>query len=399
MTDRTKDRRVVPLVLALGLLASFGPLCLDMYLPALPDLPRALHSTATAAQLSLTTCLLGLAVGQLLVGPLSDRVGRRTPLLAGLALFVLASAACALTTSMPVLLVLRLLQGAAGAAGIVLSRAIVADLFSGSRAVSMFAAIAAVNGFSPILAPLIGGQLLRVGSWRLVFWVLAGLGLVMVAAVLLVVHESLPVSRRSSHGLAGTVSAFAALLRDRVFVAYCLAMAFVTGAMFAYISGSPFLLQGGFGLSQQAFSLSFATNALGIVGASSLTSLLVRRTSAVSVLGLSVLMSLAGAAFLAVAVLGGLGLVSVLVGLFVMVSAVGFATPSATALAMQRHPEVAGGASALLGLLQFLFGAVAAPLAGLGDPDSGRALTLVALVASACAVGSWLSSRTRVRTA
>ena len=170
------------LVVALGALSSFGPLCLDMYLPALPQLPGDLSSTASAAQLTLSACIVGLGVGQLITGPASDRFGRRGPLLIGVAVFVAASVVCAVTTSMTLLIVMRLVQGAAGAAGIVVGRAVVADLFAGKVAAAYFSAIAAINGLAPILAPVIGGQVLRVGTWRTVFWVLAGIGVAHVAA-------------------------------------------------------------------------------------------------------------------------------------------------------------------------------------------------------------------------
>ena len=187
-------RRGAWLVVALGALSAFGPLCLDMYLPALPQLPGDLSSTAGAAQLSLTSCIVGLALGQLLVGPLSDRVGRRRPLLVGVAVFALASALCAVTGSMPLLIVLRFVQGAAGAAGIVVGRAIVADLFAGRAAAAYFSTMAAINGLAPILAPVIGAQVLRVGTWRTVFWVLAGVGIVLWLLTLLVVGR---LSRRN----------------------------------------------------------------------------------------------------------------------------------------------------------------------------------------------------------
>ena len=170
------------LIVTLGALSSFGPLCLDMYLPALPQLPGDLSSTAGAAQLTLSACIVGLGVGQLITGPASDRFGRRGPLLIGVAVFVAASVICAVTTSMTLLIVTRLVQGAAGAAGIVVGRAVVADLFAGKVAAAYFSAIAAINGLAPILAPVIGGQVLRVGTWRTVFWVLAGIGVAHAAA-------------------------------------------------------------------------------------------------------------------------------------------------------------------------------------------------------------------------
>jgi DHA1 family bicyclomycin/chloramphenicol resistance-like MFS transporter len=387
------ERSRVWLIVALGALSAFGPLCLDMYLPALPELPGELNSTSSAAQLTLSACIIGLAVGQVITGPLSDRMGRRRPLLVGVAVFVVASALCAVTTSMTLLIVLRLVQGAAGAAGIVIGRAVIADLFAGKAAAAFFSAVASINGMAPILAPVIGGQILRLGTWRTVFWVLAGIGVVLLILAALVIRESLPPDRRSAGGLAATGTAFATLVRDRGYVGCVLAGSLVTAAMFGYISASPFLLQDRFGLSAQWFSACFALNAVGIIGATQLGRLLLRRVSSLVLLTVGVVQGLVGAALLAVTVFVGWGLVMVLIALFVMVSAVGFALPNASAIAMDRHRRIAGSASALLGLTQFALGAVTAPLVGLGDPASGVALAVTALVATGLGLLALLAGR------
>ena len=391
--DGAPGRTGVALVVVLGALSAFGPLCLDMYLPALPQLAPSLGSTDALAQLSLSACVVGLAVGQLLVGPLSDRVGRRGPLLIGVGLFAVVSAACAVTTSMPALIVLRLLQGAAGAAGIVVGRAVVADRYSGRAAASYFAAMAAVNGFAPILSPVVGGQVLRVGTWRTVFWVLAGIGAALAVATWLVVRESLPAERRSQGGVRAVFSAFAVVLRDRIYLGYTLAGCLVAAAMFGYISGSPFLLQDGFGLSPQAFSACFASNAVGIILATWMGGLLLRVAGPATILTAGLVQAAVGAVLLAIAVLAHLGLWPVLVGLFVMVSAVGLALPHASALAMDRHRPIAGAASAVFGLLQFALGALAAPLVGLGDRAAGIAVGLTAVVAVALGAAALVVAR------
>ncbi len=417
MTDRTPGRpdrsaavnpptgtsdpvvaRSVWLVLALGALSGFGPLCLDMYLPALPDLPADLSSTTAAAQLTLSACIVGLAVGQLITGPLSDRFGRRVPLLVGVAIFVVASMICAMSTSMTVLIAMRLVQGAAGAAGIVVGRAMVADLFAGKVAAAYYSAIATVNGLAPILAPVIGGQVLRVGTWRTVFWVLAGVGAVLLVLAAVVLRESLPPERRTVGGFGAALRAFAALLGDRGYVGCVLAGCLVTAAMFGYISASPFLLQDGFGVSPQWFSACFALNALGIILATVAGRILLRWRTSWFLLCWGVLQALAGAISLTATVLAGWGLVMVLVSLFVMVSAVGFALPHASAIAMDRHRRIAGSASALLGLTQFALGAVTASLAGIGNPATGTALGITALIATLLAVAALLVARRAVTT-
>lgn len=378
----TTRRSTVWLVVTLGLLSAFGPLCLDMYLAALPDLPGDLRSTENAAQLTLSACMVGLGVGQLVAGPVSDRYGRRGPLLVGLALFVVTSVICAVTPSMNVLIGVRLLQGAAGAAGIVIGRAVVADLFTGIAAASYFSTIAAINGLAPIIAPALGGQILLVGSWRTVFWVLTAIGVLVLVLTLAVVRESLPAERRTSGGLRGTFRSFRILFADGGFVASVLAGTLVTAAMFGYLAASPFVLRDGFGMSAQLFSLSFAVNATGIVLLTLLGRLVLSRTTSLVLLTVGVLQTAVGAVLLLVTVLAGWGLVMVLVSLFVMVSAVGFAFPHSVAISMDRQRPIAGAASALFGLAQFGLGAVAAPLAGLGDPTSGVAMGWTA-VASA----------------
>ncbi len=389
----TRQRGGFWLVITLGALSGFGPLCLDMYLPALPELPGDFGSTPASAQLTLSACIVGLAVGQLITGPLSDRFGRRIPLLVGVALFVIASVICAISTSMTVLIAVRLVQGAAGAAGIVVGRAIVADLFAGKVAAAYFSAIATINGLAPILAPVIGGQVLRVGTWRTVFWVLAGIGAVLLVLAAVVLRETLPVDRRTQGGFGGTLRAFGELLRDRGYLGTVLAGCLVTAAMFGYISASPFLLQDGFGVSPQWFSACFALNAIGIVLATVIGRILLRWTTSWVLLCGGVLQALIGAVLLTVTVLAGWSLAMVLVSLFVLVSAIGFALPHASAIAMDRHRRIAGSASALLGLTQFALGAVTAVTAGWGDATAGTALGVTAIVATVLAAAALLVAR------
>jgi DHA1 family bicyclomycin/chloramphenicol resistance-like MFS transporter len=367
------------LVFIIGALSAFGPLSIDMYLPALPSLSHDLGGTASQVQLTLTACLLGLAAGQVVAGPLSDRMGRRRPLLVGLLTYALASLLCALAPALPLLIGLRLLQGAAGAAGIVIARAVVRDLYSGVDVARFFALTMLVNGLAPILAPIIGGQLLTFTTWRGVFVVLAviGVGLFLLAALGL--RESLPGERRRTGGIVETLATFRSLLTDRVFVGYGLSSGLAFAAMFAYISGSPFVLEGIYGVSPQVFSFIFGTNALGIVVASQVSARLAGRVGARRLLATGLCCSVAGGLLLLAVVTTGGAMAGVLAGFFLVVSSIGLISPNATALALAEHQRTAGSASALVGVLQYITGALIAPLVGIGG--SGTALPLAVIMA------------------
>ena len=377
-------------IVVLGLLSTFGPISLDLYLPALPELADELASTPSAAQLTITACLIGLALGQLVAGPLSDRFGRRRPLLVGLVAYLLTSLACALAPSVEVLVALRLLQGLAGAAGLVIARAVARDLYEGRRLVLFFSRLTLISGLAPVVAPVLGGQLSRVMSWRGLFVVLAGFGALLLVAGLLQ-RETLPPERRSVGGLSTTVRGFRVLLHDRFFVGAALSAGLAGASMFAYISGSTFVLQRIHGLSAQGFSLAFGVNSVGIMAMSQLGARLSRRRPPARVLALGLGLNLLGATALAVTVLLDLGLSFLLPSLFVMVSALGLVFPTATALAMADYPQQAGTASSLLGLGQFVFGALVAPLVGIAGEETAVPLGVVALTVSTLASLAFLT--------
>jgi DHA1 family bicyclomycin/chloramphenicol resistance-like MFS transporter len=368
------------LVVLLGALSAFGPLSMDMYLPGLPSMARDLSAPAWAAQLTITTSMLGLAGGQLVAGPMSDALGRRRPLLAGLAAYMAASLLCAMAPTIWLLLVFRLVQGVAGAAGIVIARAIVRDLHEGVAAARYFALLMLVGGLAPILAPLIGGQLLHVTDWRGIFVVLAGIGAALLLAAWAMLGETLPVAMRHRGGLAATVRVFGGLLRDKPYMGYTLSAGLTFAAMATYISGSPFVLQDIHGVSPQVFSVVFATNAVGIMIASQTSRALVGRYGPRALLGAGVRIAVVGGVGVLVSVLAGLGLAGLLPSLFVMVSSVGVVLPNAAALALADHPRTAGSASALLGLTQFAAGALAAPLAGVGGSHTALPMAIVMAV-------------------
>ncbi len=365
------------LVVLLGALCAFGPLSLDMYLAAFPRIAGDFSVGPAPVQLTLTACLVGLALGQVISGPLSDRYGRRRPLLVGVAVYAAASLLCAVAPGIGVFTGVRLLQGLAGAAGVVIARAVVRDVSSGAAAARLFAALMLVNGLAPILAPLLGAQVLELTGWRGVFVVLAAIGVVLLGAVGLLLPETLPAERRHVGGVRETLRVFRRLATDRSFVGYALTAGLVMGAMFAYIAGSSFVLQDVYGLSPRAFSVAFGVNAAGLITLSQVGGRLVGRTGPLPLLTAGVLLSTTGALVVLVVVLAGGGLTGVLPGLFLVVSGVGLVAPNASALALADHPRVAGSASALLGLAQYSVGGALGPLVGLGGGHSGRPLALV----------------------
>jgi MFS transporter, DHA1 family, multidrug resistance protein len=362
------------LVLILGALSAFGPLSIDLYLPALPKLTTDFGGAAWQGQLTLTSCILGLAAGQLAFGPLTDRLGRRGPLIAGLAAYFVASLACAAAGSIWALVALRFVQGLGGGAGIVVGRSVVRDIASGAAAARLFSILMVVIGVVPVLAPVVGGQLLRVTSWRGLFVILAAIDLVILAATLLWLKETLPAERRRRGGETG----FAALLRDRLFVGYALVLGLAFASMFSYIAGSSFVLQDIYGMSAQLYGVVFGINACGIIVSSQLGRLVVERTGARRLLVAGVAaQAVAGTVLLAIVLGGNIGLAGVLPCLFVTVASIGLVIPNATALAMTDYPHAAGSASALIGASQFLIGGLAAPLVGAAGRDTAVPMALL----------------------
>ncbi|MCP6680866.1 multidrug effflux MFS transporter [Bacillus nakamurai] len=363
-------RASLGMVLILGTLASFGPLSLDMYLPALPEVAEDLHTTASLAQLSLTFCLLGLAVGQIIVGPLSDMKGRRKPLIISLMLYTLSSLLCAFSPSVSFLIVMRFIQGFTGAAGIVIARASARDMYSGKELTAFFSLLMLVNGAAPILAPITGGFVLQFASWKTVFIVLAIIGILIFISVLAALPESLPLEKRTKGGLQETLTTFRRLLGDRMFMGFALSQAFVLTGMFAYIAGSPFVLQNIYGVSAQMFSLLFAVNGAGIIAASQITGRLAKKLDERKLFAAGLIIAIIGSIALLLSLAFGLGLTAVCISLFIIVSCVGIVTTTGFALAMQKQEKGAGSAAALLGLLPFIGGALAAPLVGAAGEEN-----------------------------
>ncbi|GAA2312504.1 multidrug effflux MFS transporter [Streptomyces kunmingensis] len=384
--------------LVLGGLTAVPPLSMDMYLPALPEVTGALHTSAATAQLTLTACLTGMALGQLVVGPMSDKWGRRRPLMIGLVVYVVATAICAFAPNAALLVAFRLLQGLAGAAGIVIARAVVRDLYDGVAMARFFSTLMLISGVAPIVAPLIGGQILRVTDWRGVFVVLTFIGIALTAIVGKFLPETLPPERRHSGGTVDALRTMRSLLADRVFTGYMIAGGFAFAALFAYISASPFVIQEIYGASPQTFSLLFGLNSIGLIAVGQLNGkVLVGRVSLDKVLMIGLALIVLSAAFLLLVATGvfgdpeDLGIVPVAAGLFVLMASMGLATPNTNALALLRTPHAAGSASALLGTSSFLIGAVASPLVGIAGEHTAVPMALVQLVCGLAAAVAFMA--------
>jgi MFS transporter, DHA1 family, multidrug resistance protein len=383
------------LILLLGALTALGPFTIDMYLPALPTIGTELASSASTIQLTLTGTLVGLAVGQLVIGPLSDAIGRRIPLLAGTALHVVASLACVFAPDVAVLGVLRVLEGFGAAAGTVVAMAIVRDLYDGRAAATLLSRLILVLGASPVLAPTIGGELLRLTSWRGIFAALAVFSLVLLPLIALYLAESLPPERRRSASVASVARTIGGLAHDRVFVGLVLVAALTMGAVFSYVSGSSFVFQQQYGLDEQQYGLLFAACAVFLIGATQLNAYLLGRMEPRRLLVVAVVAATLSGLLLVAGATAGLGLAGVVVPLWLTVFFVGLAIPNAPALALGRHGEAAGTAAAALGATQFLVGALVAPLVGvLGNDAVAMGVTMasslvVALVVLVAVVRPW----------
>lgn len=390
--------RYYRLILLLALLAAFGPLAIDMYLPALPQIARDLRASESAAQFSLSVFFIAVALSQMIYGPLSDRFGRRRPLLCGLALFALASAGCARAGTAGGLIGWRVAMALGGAAGMVLSRAVVRDRFSGREAASAFSLLMIVMGAAPILAPIAGAHILPLGGWRGIFWVLLAVGVAAWLAVMFGLPESLPAERRSRLGVLSAVAGYWRLLGERRFLGYALVLGFNAGALFTYITCSPHVFIGLNGVSPAGFSAFFGLNALGMLGAAALNRKLLHNHAPGRILGgVLVVVLLAGLALAVCAWTGLGGFPAIVALLFLTLASGGMVGPNALALALEPFGRAAGSAAALLGTLQFGMGGLAGALAGCFGTESAAPMgvTLAVCAAAACASLRLASGRAR----
>lgn len=377
------------LILTLALLTAVAPLATDMYLPAFPDMARDLGTNATGIQLTLTTFLLGLGLGQLFIGALSDAVGRRRPILIGSLVCLLAGIACALAPNVESLGVARFVQGLGGAAGVVLARAIISDVARGAVAAKLQGILIIISVVAPVAAPLSGGAIIAMSGWRPVFWALSALASAMFLAALLHVRESLPKSARTGGGLAAIVGGARAVLANRRYVGYLLTFCFAFAGLFAYISASPFVIQSVLGMSTSAYTLIFSLNALLIVMTSSVASALAGRVSYRSMIAAGLLVALLSSAGLLVAVLSGVPTIPVLVLFACFQGSLGFVFSNATALALREAGAYAGTGSAFLGFVQFALAALVAPLVGIMGEQTAVPMALAMMVSLALAVVSF----------
>lgn len=387
MADTRADSKVAPALAALlMLLTVFGPISMDLYLPVLPALTGELGASTPAAQLTLTACLIGLAVGQVVAGPLSDRFGRRAPLLVGIIAYAAASALCAVSPTIETLVIARLVQGLAGAVGIVIAQAAGRDVYEGGALIRYYGRLTVLGGLAAIIGPVIGGQLAQVTDWRGLFLFLAGIGVALLLASLAIFRETLPPARRTRGGLAQSAQDFRTLLGDRLFVGAVLICGLTHAALFAYLSGATYILQETYGLSPQGYSIAFGANSAGFMLFGFLGGRAAERWSERGTLVAGIAVTAGGSLGLLATGLASLPLPVVLVSLFVLASGVALAAPPTTSLALADYPELAGTASSVLGLARFGLGGIAAPLVGLGGAEAVLPLGIVTVVATALAI-------------
>jgi DHA1 family bicyclomycin/chloramphenicol resistance-like MFS transporter len=379
----------IRLIAILGALTAIGPLSIDMYLPSLPSLSSDLHAATSEAQLTITACLAGLAAGQVLAGPVSDARGRRTPLLFGMTVYAVASMLCTRAPTIEILIALRFVQGTAGASGIVIARAMVRDLFEGADAARFFSTLMLVTGLGPVLAPVIGGQILRFTDWRGVFLLVGAAAVMIVLAGYLGLPETLPPSARRHGGLRETLRSFRTLLLDWRFDGLALAGGLAYAAMFTYISGSPFMVEGMYGRTPQEFSLIFAINGSGLFIFSMLNRRLVGHVPQRRLMTIGLVLQMAAGLTCLGALHDDMPLILVLPTLFLIVASIGLIMPNAQALALSGRPaNLAGVTSALIGVTQYTFGAATAPLVGI---DGGHTAMPMGLLIAGLTVMAVLS--------
>jgi MFS transporter, DHA1 family, multidrug resistance protein len=389
--NKPSGTKRLQLALLLGSLGLLGPFTIDMYLPSFPTIVEDYGTTASLVQISLTTCLLGLGLGQLIIGPMSDVQGRKKPLLIFLTMYLLASLTCAIAPSIYLFIAARFLQGFAAAGGLVISRAIVRDNYNGKELTKFFSLLMLVGNLGPIVAPIVGGGVLAVTDWNGVFIVLAAVGLLLVVTVSVKLEESLPPEKRVPSNLAQVLKNFGSLFRDREFLGYALTQGFIIAGIFAYVSGIPFVYQNIYGVSPQVFSLLFGVNGLALIIGTQTVGRLADMISERTFLKFGLFLSTAAGTFLLIALLLKAPLLAVAIPIFFLVCSIGIIATTSFALAMETQGHIAGSASALLGLLPFVLGSITSPLVGVAGEYSAIPMGVVILSASLLALLSYFT--------
>jgi MFS transporter, DHA1 family, multidrug resistance protein len=388
-----------PVTAALVVITGVGPLAVDTYLAALPELQRSLHTSAAIAQLTVTAFIIGLAAGQLTLGPLSDALGRRRLLLAGAFAFALMSLLCALAPNGPLLVAGRLVQGLAAGCGVAIGRAIVGDVYSGDEAAKRYGTLAAINFLGPVIAPALGGAVLTVGTWRTIFAALAGFGLIMLATVNFGIPETLPPGDRHGSGLSTTGARMLDLLRDRLFTRPVVIQCLATAGFFVYIGGGSFVLETVYGVSETQYAGIFATNAAAMALTSLLFRVLVDRGGVARLRTVGVLIgTTASIGLVVIGVLERQSLPPLVLPWILLCSvtaAMGLVIPATTALAQEAGRRARGTASALQGGLSFFVGALVTPLTGIVGYRSMLPMALLMAGFFLCASAYLLLTRPR----
>ena len=369
----TKANSKLFLVLLLGVLSAFGPFVVDLYLPSLPQLASFFETSASMTQLTLTTAMIGLAVGQLLLGPLSDKFGRKKPLIISLVIYIISTVLIVFSSNIEMMIVLRVIQGLSSAGSVVISRAVATDLYRGREMTRFFGLLMTINGLAPIISPILGSLLLEYISWKGVFVFLALIG-VIVLFFCFRLKESLSTENRLQGSIFATFSTFGVIIKNRLFMSYVGIESFLLGAMFAYIAASPFILQSFYGLSAFIFSLCFGANGAALVIGANIGGKLPNRQA----LAIGVLAFVVAALYtIAVLIIQPYWLF-VEIGFFAMLLLMGITFPAISTLAMESERQYAGSASALLGFAPFFLGGIVSPLVGIGNIFYSTALVILA---------------------
>ncbi|MEK4869280.1 Bcr/CflA family multidrug efflux MFS transporter [Niallia sp. FSL W8-1348] len=387
MNSLSKTKRL-QIAFLLGSLSLLGPFTIDTYLPAFPTIVDEFHTSASLVQVSLTTCLLGLALGQLIIGPMSDVQGRRKPLLIFLGLYLLSSLICAVAPNIYMLIVSRFIQGFAAAGGLVISRAVVRDLYSGRELTKFFATLMLIGNLGPIVAPIIGGAILSFANWKVVFLVLTCIGIILTIVVAFKLEETLPAEKRVPSNIKQVVMNFGSLLKDREFAGYAFTQGFTTAGIFAYVSGISFVYQNIYGVSPQVFSLLFGINGVGLIIGTQIVGRL-SKFSERTFLKSGLALSMSASILLVIAILVHAPLVAVAIPIFLFVTSISIIGTSSFSLAMETKGHMAGSASALLGLLPFLLGSLTAPLVGIGGEHTAVPMGVIIFASSLLAFLSY----------